>query len=330
MESDGGGGRISIATASKVTTTKARKFKEWNRRASIDQSVSSSDTAIVVSYFLPVIVNRSPQGRWSATWDDETLLSMQTSVRMTRIGTVRYPGGIPVDEEDAVAHALMELNCYPIFISQKNHFQFYEIYCKKILWPMINHVTDVYGQEVDNDSAQTQQDVWYIYTTVNRLFRDKIVEVYHRGNLIWIHGFHLMLLPTFVRRSINLAKIGLFFHTPFPSSEIWRTLDKREELLRGILGADHLGFHLYEYARHFLVCCHRLLGHNHEAKDGKISLDVDGREVTITCMHVGVDLAKVQEAIASPDYQQDVESWKTKFPNKVIFASVDRLERFVP
>jgi len=130
---------------------------------------------------------------------------------------------------------------------------------------VLHHIADVYAPLAVNDfGAQAQQDLWFTYTTVNRLFRDKIVEVYQAGDLVWIHGFHLMLVPTFLRKKLQLAKIGVFFHTPFPSSEIWRTMPRREDLLRGILGADQIGFHLYEYARHFLSSCRRLLGFNGE------------------------------------------------------------------
>lgn len=87
-----------------------------------------------------------------------------------------------------------------------------------------------------------------------------MVEAYNEGDLVWIHGFQLALLPAFVSRRLTVAKLGLFLHTPFPSSEIFRTLSMRSELLRGMLSADQIGFHLYEYARHFLTTCRRLLG----------------------------------------------------------------------
>ncbi|CAN0305050.1 unnamed protein product [Ectocarpus sp. 13 AM-2016] len=80
--------------------------------------------------------------------------------------------------------------------------------------------------------------------------------------MIWVHGFHLLLLPSFLTRVLRTARVGLFLHTPFPSSEIFRTLPFREDLLRGMLNADQIGFHLFEYARHFITCCKRILGLN--------------------------------------------------------------------
>ncbi|RYH28698.1 hypothetical protein EON65_11220 [archaeon] len=62
---------------------------------------------------------------------------------------------------------------------------------------------------------------------MHTLFRERILEVFQQNYLIWIHGFHLMLLPTFLRRRLPHAKIGYYFHTPFPSSELWRTMARR-------------------------------------------------------------------------------------------------------
>ena len=94
-----------------------------------------------------------------------------------------------------------------------------------------------------------EASLWAAYTAVNRKFADAVVQCFNEGDLIWIHGFHLMILPSFLTRRIPMAKVGLFLHTPFPSSEIFRTLWCREDLLRGMLNADQVGFHLFEYAR---------------------------------------------------------------------------------
>ncbi len=321
-------GRASV-TASKIKSFKARQFEEWSRKVVVDKSISSDDCAIIVSYFLPVNVKKLSKDKWIANWDEEALLAMQTEVGVARIGTVRYHGGIPVEDEEKVSNALLDLNCFPVFLSQKMHKHFYDIYCKKTLWPILHHVADVYGTHTrSEDSAQAQQSIWFTYTTVNRLFRDKVVEIYQRGDLIWVHGFHLLLLPSFIRRVLPSSKIGLFFHTPFPSSEIWKTMNRRKDLLRGALGADHIGFHLFEYARHFLTTCHRLLGHTYEMNAaGCLAVNVDGRDVAITCMHVGIDMFKIHDALMSSEFSVEYNQWRSKYADKVVVAGIDRLER---
>lgn len=96
-----------------------------------------------------------------------------------------------------------------------------------------------------------------------------MVEVYDGpDDLIWINDYHLMLLPTFLAHKIPSATIGIFIHTPWPSSEIFRTLSFRTKLLRAMLNADQIGFALFEYARHFVHCCRRILGVDFEYKRG--------------------------------------------------------------
>jgi trehalose 6-phosphate synthase/phosphatase len=136
--------------------------------------------------------------------------------------------------------------------------------------------------------------LWAAYTAVNRQFADVIVQCFNEGDLVWIHGFHLLILPSFLTRKIPMAKMGIFLHTPFPSSEIFRTLWCREDLLRGMLNADQVGFHLFEYARHFLTCCRRLLGLNYgmipDASGGhSLAIDTNGRHVAVTSIHAGVE-----------------------------------------
>mmetsp|Transcript_25483 Transcript_25483/g.24368 ORF Transcript_25483/g.24368 Transcript_25483/m.24368 type:complete len:1128 (+) Transcript_25483:151-3534(+) len=316
--------------SSTETSIRSKQFAEWGRKCSIDSSLNATDGVIIVSYFLPVNLTRSSSGEWSASWDKENLLSLTLDARATYVGSVRYHNApIHMDEEENVTIALLNMNCHPIFIDQKTHYHFYDIFCKQSLWLLLHHVNNIYSPLKQADiGAKGQQDLWFTYSTVNRIFRDKVVEVFQAGNLVWVHGFHLMLLPSFLRRFLHFAKIGYFFHTPFPSSEIWKTLTRNEDLLRGILAADQIGFHLYEYARHFLTNCHRILGYKSETNAaGILSIHVDGREVAVTCIHVGVDMPYIQQAFVSKIFESDMHNWRKKFLGKTVVAGIGRLER---
>lgn len=189
---------------------RARQFASWSHRVHMDNQLVSQDGIIIVSYFLPVILSKTKDGKWSAAWDVENLLSLHMEMRLIWIGAIRYANApIPVEDEEAVSAVLAAMNCHPVFINQNMHFQFYDIFCKKNLWPIMHHIADVYGPLNQNEiGAKAQQNLWFVYSTVHKLFREKILEVYHEGYLIWIHGFHLMLLPNFLRRRLPLAKIG--------------------------------------------------------------------------------------------------------------------------
>lgn len=197
----------------------------------------------------------------------------------------------------------------------------YNGFCKGVLWPILHHMTSVYSKEktpqsTDGPSMDSNQfsqyctddveqglihgdggheaELWSAYNAVNRKFAEVVVQCFNEGDLVWIHGFHLLILPSYLTRRIPMAKVGLFLHTPFPSSEIFRTLWCREDILRGMLNADQVGFHLFEYARHFLTCCRRLLGLNYgmipDSSGGHtLAIDTNGRHVAVTSIHAGVE-----------------------------------------
>jgi trehalose 6-phosphate synthase len=123
-----------------------------------------------------------------------------------------------------------------------------------ILWPLFHYHP---GEITFDESA------WSAYTEANRLFAKAIAKDVEDNDMVWVHDYHLMLLPAMLREEIGNTKknvkLGFFLHTPFPSSEIYRILPVRNEILLGVLHCDLIGFHTYDYARHFLSSCSRIL-----------------------------------------------------------------------
>ena len=126
-----------------------------------------------------------------------------------------------------------------------------------ILWPLFHY----HPGEISFDESH-----WEAYREANSRFAKAIVKTLRDGDYIWVHDYHLMLLPAMLRSEIKRMKdpvknikIGFFLHTPFPSSEIYRILPVRDEILQGVLHCDLVGFHTYDYARHFLSACSRIL-----------------------------------------------------------------------
>eukprot|EP00934_Nitzschia_sp_Nitz4_P000007 Nitzschia sp. Nitz4//scaffold110_size71422//26492//30639//NITZ4_005869-RA/size71422-snap-gene-0.35-mRNA-1//-1//CDS//3329533074//7//frame0 len=340
-------------------------------------SLSSTDGLVVVSAFLPVVLHRSDEGQWTADWDYEVLLSMQTHLRVTRVGVVKWRGwhgntglkgspeaGVPVRERHLVEECLRPFNCVPVWIDTTLFGEMYNGFCKGVLWPVMHHVTSVYSaatetasssgqstpRNMDEDRQQfsectmddveqgpihggrgREKELWSAYNTVNRKFAEVVVQCFNEGDLVWIHGFHLLILPSYLTRRIPMAKIGIFLHTPFPSSEIFRSLWCREDLLRGMLNADQVGFHLYEYARHFLTCCRRLLGLNYgmipDAFGGHtLAIDTNGRHVSVTSIHAGIEPPVLNQIINHDSTEAEVASIRSRFEGKHIFFAIDRLE----
>jgi trehalose-6-phosphate synthase len=138
-----------------------------------------------------------------------------------------------------------------------NHEQIqghYNQFCKQTLWPMFHYVLPEYPT-----SQGWEKYAWDKCVEVNELFAKMIISIYKPGDIIWVNDYHLMLLPAMLRRRLPNAIIGFFLHVPFPSSEIFRCLHRRREILEGVLGANMIGFQTYSYARHFLQTCTRVL-----------------------------------------------------------------------
>jgi trehalose 6-phosphate synthase/phosphatase len=220
------------------------------------------------------------------------------------------------------------------------------------------YCTDDVEQGPIHGDGGKEAELWSAYNSVNRKFAEVVVQCFNEGDLVWIHGFHLLILPSYLTRRIPMAKVGLFLHTPFPSSEIFRTLWCREDILRGMLNADQVGFHLFEYARHFLTCCRRLLGLNYgmipDLSGGHtLAIDTNGRHVAVTSIHAGVEPPVLNQVLMHNLTLEKVSSTtssccscvfrllahsffcvfiyqamkiRAQFFGKIIFCAIDRLE----
>ena len=153
---------------------------------------------------------------------------------------------------------------------------FLEGFCENTIWPLFNYFTQI---------SKFKHEQWDAYKKVNQMFSDAISKYVTEDDILWIHDYHLMLLPSLIREKLPNISIGYFQHIPFPSFEIFRLLPWRMELLEGILGADLIGFHTYDYQRHFMSCVRRLLGH--ETFFNRIRLDE--RIVKIDAFPKGID-----------------------------------------
>ena len=264
-----------------------------------DVQLTDADGVVVVVPHLPVMLSHYSNGAWRVSWDEEHLLSQkkpsvhfggEMKLRVTFVGIPNVH--VPEEEQEAVRAALAPFRCKPVFLPQDVKRDAVTGFCKDTLWPLFHNVVDVYGAVPTRWWNRARQSTrWQAYMEMNRRFADVVVEAYNEGDLVWIHDYHLLLLPSVLaRRRLRSSNISLFLHAPFPSSEIFRTLSVRDDLLRGMLNADHIGFHLFEYARHFLACCRRILGLEHSIQGGgRIALHSHGRDVVITVCHAGIE-----------------------------------------
>ena len=270
------------------------------------------DGLVIASNRLPVVVSVS---------DGEVALDPSSGGLVAALRAnpqphlwVGWPGTVvPEELEQSVREALAVESCLPVFLSDDDERDFYDRICNGALWPLFHYFVDRFGF---TDQA------WRTYVAVNERFADTIAELSAPGSQVWVQDFHLALVPEALRRRRPDLAIGFFLHVPFPSSEIYRLLPPRSALLRGILGADYVGFHTGDYARHFRSSCLRILGLDSEPD----TIEHDGRLVGIGVHPIGVDVRSFRETLRAPETAIAQADLEQRYQGKRLVLGVERLD----
>lgn len=271
---------------------------------------------IVVSNRLPVSVKKvDDELQFSAS--DGGLATAVSSLDVDDMIWIGWPGiasdDLTTGERATIRRILAKSGCYPVFLSAEQIELFYEGYANDTLWPLM-HYFESY--------MVNKPDYWVEYQRVNRQYLRAIRRLSDQSPRVWVHDYQLMLLPQLLRRELPDSLIGYFHHIPFPSYETFRLLPERRQILEGLLGADLIGFHVYDYARHFLSSCLRLLGHSNEYG----TLSVDGRQIHVDALPISIDYDRFDQIAASTEAQQAYNSLRETYTDQKMLFSVDRLD----
>lgn len=301
-----------------------------NSVASDAPSSVIQERTIIVGHQLPLRIQRRPDNKgWAFSWDEDSLLlqlkdGLAEDVEVVYIGCLKEE--VDPSEQDDVAQVLLEnFKCVPAFLPPELSSKFYHGFCKQQLWPLFHYMLPL----SPDHGGRFDRSLWQAYVSVNKIFADKVMEVISPDDdHVWVHDYHLMVLPTFLRKRFNRVKLGFFLHSPFPSSEIYRTLPVRDEILRALLNSDLIGFHTFDYARHFLSCCSRMLGLSYESKRGYIGLEYYGRTVSIKILPVGIHMGQLQFVLNLSETEAKVMELRDQFRGKTVFLGVDDMDIF--
>lgn len=271
---------------------------------------------LLVSNRLPVSIEKGKRGLRFETSVGGLATGLSTFHKSYGSTWVGWPGidlDTVGDRVNDVMARLREQRLHPVYLSEEDFEGYYHEFSNKTIWPLF-HYFPLY--------ALYDTDSWRAYTRVNEAFAEAVVKVARDDDIIWVHDYHLMLLPRLIRRKHENATIGFFLHIPFPSLEVFRLLPWRSEILNGLLGADLVGFHTYDYAGHFLDSARNLLGH--EASMGQIT--ADDRLVKVDIFPMGIDYERYSSASRNRKVRSEAGYFRERLGARKVILSIDRLD----
>ena len=269
---------------------------------------------------LVIASNRLPV-RFTMSGDDDFTVEPSAGGLAAALSAVRgdavwigWPGTVvPEHLQPAVTERLAADNLAPIFLTADEEEDFYGRVCNDTLWPLLHYF---------GDRLRLTPEAWQHYVNVNERFADAIVERSGSDSRVWVHDFHLMLVPAMLRRRAPGLSVGFFLHTPFPSSEVYRLLPAREEVLRGLLGADYVSFQVGDYARHFRSSCLRILGVDSQPD----SIEIGSRRVGIGVDPIGIDTVGFRETLDDPETERLLNQLEEQYAGRKLVLGVERLD----
>ena len=227
---------------------------------------------------------------------------------------IGWPGiEVPEDRQNEVRQKLATLNLIPVFLTAEEINLYYEGFSNEVLWPIFHYLATY---------ANFEQIYWDFYKQVNHKFKSVVTQHIDKGDTVWIHDYQLLLLPCLIRNESPSVTIGFFQHIPFPSFEIFRLIPWRDEIIKGMLGADLLGFHTFDDVRHFLSASSRL-------SSSKLSDNVilhKNRQVVVEAFPMGIDSDKFERLTNHTKVARHAKVFKESQQTLKIILSIDRLD----
>ncbi|ADM10932.1 alpha,alpha-trehalose-phosphate synthase [Encephalitozoon intestinalis ATCC 50506] len=261
---------------------------------------------LVVSNRLPITIKKGENGfEYTRTSGGLVtgLKSINDTIRFEWFGNI---SGTELDEEEKET---IRRNCWekfhsiPVFIDPVLNHDCYDGFCNAILWPILHSFKDDVAFTIKNYNA---------YVEYNRIFCDKICETIEDGDIVWVHDYHLMILPEMLKKKSNKNfKIMFFLHTPFPPAEMMETLACRREIVSGMAHSDLVAFHSFDYAINFHDTC--------AANNIEVRTQLDA-------IPIGIDPEMFRDTLKEKKTIERIEEFKKMFQGKKIILGVDRTD----
>lgn len=296
----------------------------------LDGELGEEDVVIVAAMFLPYLVRKNDQGEFTVSQSNSMLYSKiydrdEGKAKHTEVW-IGWSGYFTNNEEEKaiIAEKLITKKCIPIWLEEKQVHEFFNFFEMNVI-PLFHN----FKTHLEHRESYDQFDNWSCYKMVNKIFSDNIVSYvnnqvkpFNKNPLVWINNIHLIMTPLYLRNRIPDIASGLYLHSPFPASELFKIIPYRESLLKSMLNSDAIGFHSFEYARNFFTTCKRVLGVNFEyRRTGQLGIDYHGRNVSLCISHVGISYDSIKKRLNKKGMKNLIRKYKES--KKKIISSVD-------
>ncbi|HEY0031227.1 MAG TPA: bifunctional alpha,alpha-trehalose-phosphate synthase (UDP-forming)/trehalose-phosphatase [Bacteroidia bacterium] len=239
--------------------------------------------------------------------------SMPKENKITWIGVADFKAEEWLDYKNSGQE--QELEIVPLFLDKETEDLYYNGFSNTLLWPLFHYFASF---------AEYNESFFRAYKTVNQMFADAIREVAKPNDIVWVHDYHLMLVPGLLQQGAKPVRSSFFLHIPFPSFEIIKLIPEewRNELLRGLLGADVAGFQTNDYCNHFKSALAFFLG----IESVNNCVNLNGHVTLIKDYPISIDYHKFNSGYDDKDVMQERSLVKRKYKQVKIIFSLDRLD----
>src|SRR5437867_7253266 len=269
---------------------------------------------LVVSNRAPIEVQRDAEGGRFVRTVGGLAAALDDALRM-RGGLWIAWVGPHVEEELSPEATGLAYPIRPVRLKEREVNNYYAGFANQVMWPLCH---------IFPSRVRVQATYWNAYRQANERFAAAVQAVVAPGDLVWVHDFHLCLVPGLLRAAAVPARVGVFWHVPFPPPSVFGIVRWREDLLAGLLGADLIGFQTEQDATNFVASVRQFL--DLPVKESPLQVTIGGRQVAIHALPIGVDYERFRAQAADPTVQARADRLRETIGAQVMMLGVDRLD----
>jgi len=276
---------------------------------------------VAVSNRLPTVVKNIQGTRTIKSGAGGLVTAMAPIIKSTGGVWLGWPGCELTPEVEELLNQYRNVNSIDlraVSISPEEEKKYYRGFSNEAIWPLFHDLLGHCKFELEN---------WETYLEVNRRFAEKIIEVVRPGDFIWVHDYQLLMVAHFLRQMNVNHPLAFFLHIPFPSFDLLRRLPWKNEIVRGLLEFDLIGFQTLRDRRNFTRCSKELIPQievNAKARYSDIHFGL--RSIKVGHFPISIDFDEFADLAKSDEVAGVARNLRQQCNAQGLVLGVDRLD----